>query len=401
MISVVPTSTSVRAITYAQQLASGLGGAFLRMSSSVQRVVCNGPGPLGCRGHQQSASSCVLALVGDGGPLNDYSGALAHWISLLAHDPRYRVVPICPPSGRSSMLGALPSGLQDRKILEWTRSPVDAVPGVLGAADLISRDYRVFISYRQEDGQNHADDLFAALAYAGFDVFLDRVRIDAGAHIPDRIREELVHKAIVLVLETPLVGKSAWVAQEVAIAASSRLGILAVQFPGGTRIASLSSRRRYVLKPIDYDRSIDRLTKVGIEEIYRRVADLHRFWLVRRRYQIQRALSNTLLHRGLTNHRITANSCLDVVPSWNPRTTCSIRTSPRMADLEDFRDLDYSTALPDRWHRAVLAPGTLAAGERQVNMRWLSDRLKAGLFDETDIKRVSDLLADTTTTELK
>ena len=401
MISIVPTSTSSQAIRYAQELATGLFGAFWRMSPSVQCIVCNGPAPLRCRGHGQSASSCVLALVGDGGVLNDYSGAVGHWTSLLAKDPRYRVVPICPPSGRSSMVAALPAGLRDLNIFEWTRTPVDAASRVLGAADLISRDYRVFISYRQEDGQDNADDIFGALAYAGFDVFLDRVRIGAGTHIPDRIREELAHKAIVLVLETPLASKSAWVAQEVAIAASNRLGILAVHFPGGAQIASLSSRRRYVLKPLEYDQSSNRLTKSGIDEICRRVADLHTFWLVRKHYQIQRALSNTLLYRGLTNHRITANSCLDVVPVWSPKTVCSIKTSPRMAALEDFRDLDNSAALADSWRRAVLGPGAFAAGERQMNMRWLSDKLKAGLFDESEMKRVADLLAGPRATELR
>ena len=401
MISVVPMSTSGQAIKYAQQLASGLGGAFWRMSPTAQRSDCGGPGPLGCRGHQQTSSSCVLALVGDGGVFNDFSGAVAHWISLLAGDPRYRVVPICPPSGLSTMRAALPVELRDRKIVEWTRTPVDAVPSILGAAGLISRDYRVFISYFHEDGLQHADDIFGALAYRGFDVFLDRVRIEAGAFIPDRIKEELAHKAIAIVLETPLVRNSTWVAQEVAIAASNRLGILAVQFPGGAQTASLSSRRRYVLRPTDYDHTTDRLTKDGIEEIYRRITDLHSFWLVRKRYQMQRALSNTLLHRGLTNHRITANSCLDVVPSWHAKAVCSIKTSPRPAELEDFRDLDNSTALPDSWHRAVLAPSILAAGEREANMRWLSEKLKAAIFDEGETKRLADLLTHPTTTELK
>jgi hypothetical protein len=55
------------------------------------------------------------------------------------------------------------------------RSQAEAVPFLLGAAELIYKDYRIFISYRQEDGQTHADDLFSALSYAGFDVFLDRV----------------------------------------------------------------------------------------------------------------------------------------------------------------------------------------------------------------------------------
>ena len=72
-----------------------------------------------------------------------------------------------------------------------------------------------------------------------------------------------------------------------------------------------------------------------------------------------------------------------------------------MADLEDFRELDGATAISDRWQRAVLAPGTFAGGERQINMRWLSEKLKAGLFDESEMKRISNLLAQPTTMELR
>ena len=69
-----------------------------------------------------------------------------------------------------------------------------------------------------------------------------------GAHIPDKIREELAHKSVVLVLETPMVGNSAWVAREVAIAIRSRLGICAVHFAHGSKIKSLSDRRRHFLR---------------------------------------------------------------------------------------------------------------------------------------------------------
>lgn len=401
MISIVPTDSSGPALNYAQQLAHSLSAALVRMSPSVQRSSCGGPGPAHCRGHGQSAATCVLALVGDSRPLNDYTGAVALWASKIGSDHRYRVVPISPPSGRATMASGMLSALQVRKVFEWTRSSTEAVPVVLGAADLISRDYRVFISYRQEDGDQHADDLFGALSLAGFDVFLDRVRIGVGAHIPDRIREELAHKAVVLVLETPLVGKSDWVAQEVAIAAKSRLGILAVHFPNGTRIGSLSDRRRHFLTASDFDGQTGRLITQAIDDVGRRVADLHSFWLVRRRYQIQRALSNALLHRGVTNQRLGRSGCLDVVPRWGTPTLCSIKTCARMAELEDFRELDDTSALPGRWHRAVLAPGMVGPGDRPANMQWLSDKLMAGLFDESEISRLAGILSDSAGSELK
>jgi len=402
MISIVPISGSPTSVSHAQRLADGIGRALRSMSPTARKSACGGPGPVGCKGHHQNASICVLALVGDGGTFADFTGAVAKWSSRVGSDPRrYRIVPICPRAGRAAMLAALPAAVGNHKMFEWTVDAGDAVPAVLGAAEIVSRDHRVFISYRQEDGQDHADDLFQSLSYAGFDVFLDRVRIDAGALIPDRIREELAHKSMLLVLETPKVHKSAWVAQEVAIATKSRLGRLAVLFPAATRLAALSARRRFVLGRSHFDQGKNRLTADGIEEITRRILTLHAVWLMRRRYLMQRALSTFLLDRGVMNHRLTEDGTLDVVPAWSTTTVCSVRTNPRMAELEDFRDLDRSAAKRAAWARAVLAPGALAAGERQRNMRWLSESTKTGLFDESEMGRIADLLALSTVTELR
>ena len=72
-----------------------------------------------------------------------------------------------------------------------------------------------------------------------------------------------------------------------------------------------------------------------------------------------------------------------------------------MAELEDFRELDSTSASPGRWHRAVVAPGTLSPGDRQANMQWLSDKLIAGLFDESEISRLAGILNDPAASELK
>ena len=399
MISIVPTTPAGPALQSAQQLARALGRTLLKVGTGAPPTVCGGPGPGGCRGHGQPGSPCVLVLVGDGAPISDYSGAVALWDSRIRGDARYRVVPLCPPNSRGAMVAALPVGLRNRNVLEWARSPFEAVPAVLAAADLFSNDYRVFISYRQEDGQQHADDLFSALTYNGFDVFLDRVRIGAGASIPDRIREELAHKSVLMVLETPLVGNSAWVGKELAIAASSRLGVLAVHFPFGNRLPSVSDRRRHRVMPSDLD-SNGKLTSSAVSNICSRVADLHSLWLIRRRYQLQRSLSNTLLFRGIVNQQLNQNGNLNVVAKWNQAAVCSIRVAPRPADLDDFRELDSSLALPNCWHRAVIAPGCLIAGERQARMRWLSGQIKASLFDESEIRQVADVLVDSQATQL-
>jgi hypothetical protein len=336
----------------------------------------------------------VLGLVGDGSSLSDYSNSVGIWATRVnRQDPRYRVVPASPAYAKVPFLAELQSHFPGVKILEWTRNPAEAVPAILNAADLTARDYRVFISYYQQDGRQHADDLQGALSLRGFDVFLDRASIGVGQNIPQRIREEIAHKSVLMVLETPLVTNSSWVPQEIAVAAANRLGILAIHFPNGNRIASLSNRRRESLNASDLDGN-GRLTPGTLDVICRRVSNLHDFWLLRRRYQMQRALSHALLHQGITNHRLTPEGWLDVVPNWKRRTVCSIRTSPRLAELADFRELDDAIAPTGSWQRAVVAPGSLVPGHRQAEMGWLSALTCTSLFDESEIRRVANVVGD-------
>lgn len=397
MISVVPTAPSGRPLANAARLAAGLKAVLLRLASGPP-ISCGGPGPEGCRTHRQPAARCLLVLVGDGSGVNDYSGAVAAWAGNL-HDRRYEVVPVCEASARVAFLGAIHSYFPWKKASVWTRQPNEAIPSVLNTAGLTTPDYRAFISYFQADGRDHADALQTALGAQGFDVFLDRTSIAAGQDIPDRIREEIAHKSVFIVLETPLVSQSSWVPAEIAIAASNRVALLAVHFPNGGRLPSLSDRRRLFVSPADLDGS-GGLSDNALETICRRVSALHDFSLIRRRFQMQRALSHALLRRGLANHRLTPEGWVDVVPQWTPATVCSIRATPRVAELSDFRELDGAIAPAATWQRAVIAPGSLVAGFRQADMRWLSGVAKTALFDESEIDQVVDVLADRKATAL-
>jgi hypothetical protein len=179
-----------------------------------------------CFAHDQPACRKVLVLVGDGTQISDPTGALAYWRSKLnVGDPQYVLLPACPEVSKSAMATALQSWVPGINVFGWAAGPEDVVPSVCVSAGIVPEDYRVFISYRREDGQVHADKLFDALTQRGFDVFLDRVRIAPGANILDRIRRDLADKSFLLVLETPQLNRSSWVTQEIAFAAAHRLGI--------------------------------------------------------------------------------------------------------------------------------------------------------------------------------
>jgi len=72
-----------------------------------------------------------------------------------------------------------------------------------------------------------------------------------------------------------------------------------------------------------------------------------------------------------------------------------------MPGLDDFRELDNSAAPPARWHRAVVGAGAFGFGQRQADIKWLSNALMVGLFDESEIGRISMILSDPTASELK
>src|SRR5688572_27424698 len=134
MISVVPTVASGLALASATTLAHALRRTLWKMYPSGGPGACSGPGPVGCQGHGQPTTRCVLVLVGDGGTVTDYSGAIARWTTALGRDPRYSVVPACPPGTRQAFIGHLPPAFRHLNVLEWTRSSAEAVTPSLAAA---------------------------------------------------------------------------------------------------------------------------------------------------------------------------------------------------------------------------------------------------------------------------
>jgi hypothetical protein len=91
-------------------------------------------------------------------------------------------------------------------------------------------DRRIFVSYSRQDGALTAERLAGILTTLRFDVFLDRFRIPPGSDLLERISDELVDKAMVVVVETPQSIDSQWVRYEVSTATSRRLGLVAVNF---------------------------------------------------------------------------------------------------------------------------------------------------------------------------
>src|SRR5271165_5213861 len=109
-----------------------------------------------------------------------------------------------------------------------TASLAKVSAAVLRWLGLTEKHRRVFVSYRRSDSLLIGEQLWDTLGKAGFDVFLDRFSVDPGVNFQERLTEALSDKAFLLLVESPDVASSKWVAYEVEYARKSRMGLLAL-----------------------------------------------------------------------------------------------------------------------------------------------------------------------------
>jgi len=90
-------------------------------------------------------------------------------------------------------------------------------------------------------------DEFDALAHRGFDPFLDHFRIPPGVDFQSRLTQEMGDKAVVVVIESPSILDSKWTLYEINTARRCRLGLFAINIPGGRKVPGIDDSARYFL----------------------------------------------------------------------------------------------------------------------------------------------------------
>lgn len=370
---------------------------FLRSVTGVAGVVSApcGPrsvGPVGCAAHREKSCRRVLVLVGDGSQpfKNDVYGAINYWSARIGQgQDRFVVIP-CLPEGLKKQAPVLLSGpLASVNAHFWISDPGDIAPAILPPAGIAVQDYRVFVSYLRADGQIFADQLFDELNRRNFDVFLDQYRINPGVNFQERLMEELAHKSMIVVLETPQVTASRWVQEEVVFAVTNRLGLLAVRVPNGAKLPIISDHRRMNLP----GRSIlgsGELSPPWLERVCHRISLIHSLAMLRRRHQMLQAMRNALLNEGVVHQRSTTTGFLEAYPP--KRTTGNpyrVWLSPRPAELSDFHRIDLESGLSANPRAVLVSPAASMVGQRPAGMRWLGQTTNIHFFDEADLLDVA------------
>lgn len=392
----VATSGSRQSLQWAAELRRELALAIFNLSATcryVDPMPCRGvsPGPMGCHAHRKANCRKLLVLVGDAtdGFRGSSRGVVRSW---PGSDPKYAVLPVLPAG--ANVQRSLPRRVRHINAAFWQNSVVQVIPSVLAAVGLAARDFKVFVSYRRAEAQALSDQLFDALSRENFDVFLDRFRIDPGIDFQARLTQELADKAMVLILESPGILQSPWTRYEANFALMHRLGVLALNVPGGTEIDDIDSNARMALTAEDLRRrrSGYLLKKAALRRVVDRVKQAHGEALFRRREYLRGNMCAALTWFGVSDQRIGSEGLLHARSRGGRRPReYAVWLTPRPPHLDDFYLTDVNRSRPAEG--VVVGPVGSLENLRRTAIEWLANSSGVRCFDETQILTVASGIA--------
>jgi len=325
----------------------------------------------------------ILVLVGnDQYPILD-TGLALNW---LGATPHYRILPVYPTA-----VSTLPPALGHLQIAHWHNTISEIVPSILAASEVAPEEFRIFISYKRLEASALAEQLFEALSKERFDVFLDRFSIPPGLNFKTRLRQELVDKAMLLVVESSSAWQSSWIRYEVAYARKHRLGRLALALPNSRPIGGSNSSRI----PLDQQDLKDKgkiLSDQKLTEVVHRVRQEHQVAILQRRYFLRQSLLLALQFAGAGKPAFatggiieTSSTAPQVVKKYNLSLTV------RPAELRDFHSAS-AMHVPNEMSLLV-GPADALEAARRAPLEWLSAKVDIGFHDEGRMLELANRIA--------
>jgi SLOG cluster3 family/TIR domain len=181
-------------------------------------------------------------------------------------------------------------------------SLVKASTAVLHLLGLTEKHRRVFVSYQRSDSLLIGEQLWETLGKAGFSAFLDSFSFDPDVEYRERLSEVLGDKAFLLVVESPSATTSKWAEYEVEYARKSRMGLLALTWPGSAAMRNVFDKQRIYLSESDQlEKTADvvRLTSNFLSMLPDLVERAHAKAMLARRRQIMGSLECELRRREI------------------------------------------------------------------------------------------------------
>lgn len=102
---------------------------------------------------------------------------------------------------------------------------------VLQAFELLRSTRKIFISYKRSESTSVAIQMYEALEFHHFDVFLDTHSIEKGEPFQEELWHRMTDSDVILLLNTPGFLESYWCKEELAEAGSKQIGIVQLVWP--------------------------------------------------------------------------------------------------------------------------------------------------------------------------
>lgn len=349
--------------------------------------------------HATQEPSCEKVLVwlagrnaGGGSPPAPTATSLwlQHW-----PNPKWHLIPIMPAGATPATY--LPPQWQGINTSFWNRDPTESLWAIMQRAGLAPEESRVFISYVRRDTTAIADQLFTALTIAGFDVFLDRSSVPLGVEFQERLLQDLVDKAMVILLNSVNVNQSKWVGEEIATIKKYRLGLLELRFPDVPERGDIDPDFTVDLQPADliaagpnYAAAAQILNDTKRDDVVQRVKETHNRSLHRRRYELIDNFAATLTAAGKNAQALPDGTFVLTAHGSRPETVVGLTT--RIPELGDFYSLHQRGSVSPTRSGWLISPAPFFVAQRQAHVSWLGKVSNIKHANEAQIGQVIDSL---------
>lgn len=126
----------------------------------------------------------------------------------------------------------IPCILSNQNGIQYKEKEIDRIANIiLESFELLRNTRKIFISYKRSESTSVAIQLYEALEYYNYDVFLDTHSIGKGEPFQDELWHRMTDCDVIVLLNTPQFLESHWCKEEFAEAGSKQIGIVQLVWP--------------------------------------------------------------------------------------------------------------------------------------------------------------------------
>lgn len=236
---------------------------------------------------------------------------------------------------------------------------------ILSYFGLLNLNRKVFISYKRQDTEHLAMQLFDELVHRGFSPFLDSYSIEAGVDFQEYLKHELSDSEIMILLNSENFDKSKYTMEEITLALHQNVGIVLINFPNSKKeikdLAQISASIEMVDNPYKF--------KEYAPEIINRILDLvesyRAFAFNRKRLTLVAEVGNVIC---LDKYNILENGSL-----YSDEDNLLIEPITRIPSSVDIHKMDVLTIGNETTKKKLIFNGTNCRSDVRKHLKWLNE----------------------------